>query len=190
MVMGRNDQWPWFAPIIFGLRTAEAFHGQVWKPLPRPRCQARKLISYFSLNSDTWIYICDVVAWTECNNRHKYLLSQQPAKFWIYGHVWQANRYESHGHEFRLFYRFAWNKTYLGPVIIYQLWGGGDGQFFGKPVISSATPPPPPPPPNFYFAVYSPNNRRFVILPSHWHLPIAKPTNYYTRNSKWLSKCY
>ena len=28
-----------------------------------------------------------------------------------------------------------------GPVIIYQLGGGGAGQFFGKPVISSSIPP-------------------------------------------------
>ena len=29
--------------------------------LPSQSCRAKNLISYFSLNSDTWIYICDII---------------------------------------------------------------------------------------------------------------------------------
>ena len=29
--------------------------------LPSQNCQARNLTSYFSLNSDTWVYICDFI---------------------------------------------------------------------------------------------------------------------------------
>ena len=35
-------------------------------------------------------------------------------------HIWQAYRYEGHSREFRLFYRFAWNKTYITIQYHYQ----------------------------------------------------------------------
>ena len=67
--------------------------------------------------------------------------------------------------------------------------GGGAGQFFGKPVISSATPPPPA---KFLFRSRPPQQQTVCNAdpPPQWPLPIAKPKSHYTRNSKWLSKCY
>ena len=91
--------------------------------LPSQNCRARNLISYFSLNNDTWIYICYVILLLELNaiTRHKYYHNNQNISEFINGHFWQANWYECHSREFRLFYRFAWNKTYLRIHYHYQL---------------------------------------------------------------------
>ena len=54
------------------------------------------------MNLYLWCYIVD---WTECNNRHKYYHNNL--------HNSQFMDIFGHGREFRVFYRFAWNKTYL-----------------------------------------------------------------------------
>ena len=88
--------------------------------LPSQNCRARNLTSYFSLNSDTWIYICDIILFLGLNAiTDTYIITTTRIilNLWTF---WQTNRYESHCREFLLFYRFAWNKTYLRIHYHYQ----------------------------------------------------------------------
>ena len=85
-----------------------------------PELPSQKFNFVFSLNRDTWIYICDVIlllglnAITHTNNS---TTTRIILNLWTF---WQATWYKSHGHGFRLFYRFASNKTYLRIHYHYQ----------------------------------------------------------------------